>query len=399
MLILILTLILMTLVVITVLVFQHNKSTKTSENRRDLNLALFNEHANSDPAFLLEKQTQLLSDLNDTEKTTNNSPMTNKTKCVLALFVIVLATGLYAYIGNYQGVKSLQSLQSDREEIGQIADDITTGTKTLPDAIKALQAHVQKNPQSVDGWYFLGQVAMESDNLDIAKKALIQAKNIAPTDPTILFALLQVEYMQAGHEMTPETSSLAQRILALEPQHEALRNLLAVEAMKKEDWKQAMDHLHALLPAYPADTERGQILRTALSELQERVQPENASIQDSIRVSVTLNPKAAAQVNKDDLVFIALKRLNGPPMPLRVVRTTVAALSQPIVLDAKTAMMNSGPLPVGEPLNVIAHVSKSGIANRQPGDWMGEMRVGDLEKPVLIQIDRQYQKADSDPSP
>jgi hypothetical protein len=38
----------------------------------------------------------------------------------------------------------------------------------------------------------------------------------------------------------------------------------------------------------------------------------------------------------------------------------------------------------------VAHISKSGIANRQKGDWMGEMKVGEFDHLVELKIDHQY---------
>ena len=92
----------------------------------------------------------------------------------------------------------------------------------------------------------------------------------------------------------------------------------------------------------------------------------------SLKVTVSLSPAVAKQAAPDDVVFVFARAVNGPRMPLAIVRKQVKDLPATIVLEESQGM---GPgmmtLSSAPEVIVVARVSKSGMANAQNGDLEG----------------------------
>ncbi len=92
----------------------------------------------------------------------------------------------------------------------------------------------------------------------------------------------------------------------------------------------------------------------------------------SLKVKVSLSPAVAKQAAPDDVVYVFARAVNGPRMPLAIVRKQVKDLPATIVLEESQGM---GPgmmtLSSAPEVIVVARVSKSGMANAQNGDLEG----------------------------
>ncbi len=93
----------------------------------------------------------------------------------------------------------------------------------------------------------------------------------------------------------------------------------------------------------------------------------------SIRVSVTLDPQLADRAKPDDTVFIFARAVNGPRMPLAIVRKQVRDLPVSVVLDDSLAMSPAMTLSKFDQVSIGARISKSGNAMPQSGDLQGSV--------------------------
>jgi cytochrome c-type biogenesis protein CcmH len=91
----------------------------------------------------------------------------------------------------------------------------------------------------------------------------------------------------------------------------------------------------------------------------------------TLKVAVSLSPAMAKQAAPDDVVFVFARAVNGPRMPLAIVRKQVKDLPATIVLEDSQGMSPEMTLSSVPEVIVVARVSKSGMANAQNGDLEG----------------------------
>ncbi len=110
-----------------------------------------------------------------------------------------------------------------------------------------------------------------------------------------------------------------------------------------------------------------------------------------IKVQVTLNDALKAKANSEDSIFIYAKAMQGPPMPLAVVRKKVKDLPITVTLNDAMAMMPTMTLSKFSKVRIGARISKSGNAIAQSGDLFNEIaNISNSRSEILsIQINQQ----------
>jgi len=86
---------------------------------------------------------------------------------------------------------------------------------------------------------------------------------------------------------------------------------------------------------------------------------------------VILSDAIKGKADPDDTLFVLARAVDGPPMPLAVVRKQVKDLPFQFILDDSIAMSPQMKLSGFDKVVVIARVSKSGNTVPQPGDLQG----------------------------
>jgi cytochrome c-type biogenesis protein CcmH len=110
----------------------------------------------------------------------------------------------------------------------------------------------------------------------------------------------------------------------------------------------------------------------------------------AITVSVSLAPAVAAKASPGDPVFVFARAVEGPRMPLAVVRKQVRDLPLTVTLDDSMAMTPAAKLSGQREVVIGARVSKSGDPVPRPGDLEGTsapVKVGAAR--VTLVIDRE----------
>ena len=86
---------------------------------------------------------------------------------------------------------------------------------------------------------------------------------------------------------------------------------------------------------------------------------------------VSVDPRLRDHVAASDTLFIFARAVNGPRMPLAVIRTTASPLPHDFTLDDSMAMSPGARLSGASEVVVEARISKSGNATPSPGDLRG----------------------------
>jgi cytochrome c-type biogenesis protein CcmH len=101
----------------------------------------------------------------------------------------------------------------------------------------------------------------------------------------------------------------------------------------------------------------------------------------SITGKVTVAPSLAGKGSSTDTLFVFAREVNGPPMPVAIVRATKKDLPFTFRLDDSTGMMPSRKLSDVGTVVIVARLSKSGKAMPESGDLEG------MSQPVKPGVD------------
>ena len=101
----------------------------------------------------------------------------------------------------------------------------------------------------------------------------------------------------------------------------------------------------------------------------------------AISGNVILGPSLAGKGSSTDTLFVFAREVNGPPMPVAIVRATKKDLPFTFRLDDSNGMMPSRKLSDVGTVVIVARLSKSGKAMPESGDLEG------MSQPVKPGVD------------
>jgi cytochrome c-type biogenesis protein CcmH len=263
----------------------------------------------------------------------------------LALAVPLCAAALYYAVGNPRS--------------------IDTPVQNLEAMVERLAAHLRENPDDATGWKLLGRSYASMERFPEAADAYAKAAVRTPRDAQLLADLAEALAMARGRNLEGEPEKLLARALELEPQNLKALALAGTAAFGRRDYRAALTHWENMVPLVPADSEEARSIRASVDEARALLS------QKPLQGRVSLSKKILPHVSPDDTVFIFARALEGPPMPLAVLRKQVRDLPFAFALDDSMAMAPGVKLSAHARVIVGARVSKSGEPAPKPGDLQG----------------------------
>ena len=316
------------------------------------------------------------------------------TAIALAFAVPVLAIGLYLAVGT-PGALSPQA--------SEVSHGITRAQ--IEHMVTGLAARLKENPDDVEGWAMLGRSLSVLDRYPEAAAAYANAVKRSPPSAQLLADYANALAMAQGQRLEGEPERLIAQALKLEPDNVKALMLAGSAAFEKKDFKSAIAHWERILKVVPPDADIVELVKDGIEDARKLAglptrpaagKPVTAPGPGpgGITATVRLAPGIAAKASPADSVFIFARPVQGPRMPLAVVRKQVRDLPATITLDDSMAMTPAAKLSGHEQVVVGARVSKSGNPAPQPGDLEGlsaPVKVGAAG--VTIVIDREVAAA------
>ncbi len=306
----------------------------------------------------------------------------------LALAVPVLAIGVYLAVGTPAAL-SPQAVEASHGITRAQIEHMVTG----------LAARLRENPDDVEGWSMLGRSYSVLDRYPEAATAYANAVKRSPPSAQLLADYANALAMAQGQRLEGEPERLIAQALKLEPDNVKALMLAGSAAFERHDFKGAIVHWERILKVAPPDDDIVELVKDGIEDARklaalpskpgagEPVAPRGPG---SITATVRLAPGVAAKASPADSVFIFARPVEGPRMPLAVVRKRVADLPATVTLDDSMAMTPAAKLSGHQQVIVGARVSKSGSPTPNPGDLEGlsaPVRVGDGS--IVLVIDRE----------
>lgn len=335
-------------------------------------------------------QRHLLEDAGDAVQSPLHSSQ-KRYRLLLALLVPLLAYALYERIGSLEDWQITQTL----DELQQSEDEV--GRKQMLEQLAGELASRTEQVDTPDYYLLLGRTQMELNNYPAAVDAYRRLSLVAENDPEVLGQYAQALYLASGRQMTPEVKRVADQALALNPGQPTVLGMMGIASFESGDYVEAANYWQQLLPALPPQSPNAQMIKQGIAQARamagespaiasaKEVQVVDAGV--SLTVAVSLSDNLPA--DPDASVFVFARAISGPPMPLAVARLRVADLPTEVTLDDSMAMTPALKLSSFERVEVVARVSKRGIANRGSGDLegvFGPVETGGSQQRISVQI-------------
>jgi len=245
--------------------------------------------------------------------------------------------------------------------------------ETLTDAVKQLEAELQRNPNQPEGWRLLARAQRERGQTAAARVAYMQAVKLLPDDPDLLAEAAESRALDSGgRRFDDEAVVMLRHALEKQPMHQRARWFLGIAQRQRQQPAEAAktwEPLLAIVDAGTASSLREQInAARAEAGLKPLAAPATSDAGTLLRVTVDLAPAVKAKLGVNDTLFVIARQPKGPPMPLAVKR--VPAGDFPITVELGDA---DGPMPTMKlsqagTVELLARVSHTGTANRASGD-------------------------------
>ena len=315
-----------------------------------------------------------------------------KSRLIVMVWVPVLAAMAYLLIGNRTPVFELWTSE---DKVGQVADDLLTGKIDQPPAwaiedgrqlISAMQTNVYRHADDPDRWMRLSELFLSLEATPSAIEALSRAYRLSPENEEIATSYAQISFFANEGRLDANIRRVLQDVLVDNPQHEGAQMLMAMGEARSNNFDEAQGWISRLrnsIAAKPGDHSRA---LASLDELSANINAQKAQAAQGVDVTVVVNSSLLPLVKEDDVLFVAIRDVNGGP-PFAAKRLPISVIKQGeanISLSDLDAMMPERTLASAREqktqLAVIARISHSGNAVAESGDLSGN--------PVVISSDQ-----------
>ncbi len=329
---------------------------------------------------------------NDLESVEKNQAATQGRWAIVFLIVIVplASLSLYFALGDPDAIEK-QSKQQLLVQQQQKAQD------NILKMVDGLAQRLKQNPNDVEGWVMLGRSFQYLKRYQAAAEAFAQANRLQPDNVPVLLQYADSLAAANGGRLAGKPKQLIERALQLEPDNQTalwLSGLAKVESGELElaltDWRKLSSLVDKRSQSYQKLMGLIQALEEKVGQTSANGQQQAAAKKVTIEVQVDLAESLKDKVKPNETVFIYARAVNGPKMPLAIVRKQVKNLPVTVTLDESMAMMPTMTLSTVSAVDVIARISKTGSAMAQTGDLVGTKTLPDLnaKQTVSITIDK-----------
>ncbi|MBE0435863.1 MAG: c-type cytochrome biogenesis protein CcmI [Methylomicrobium sp.] len=332
-----------------------------------------------------ELQSVLADDL-QTESASRQSESSGRWLTVLALIVIPLVSvTLYRALGN------ADALLPEADRTAQQIDEINA-------MVSGLAQRLQSQPDDAEGWLMLGRSYKYMNRYAESAQAFSEAYRLLGDKADVMLQYADALAMANDGRLAGKPAELVAKALKLAPDDSTALWLSGMAKAESGKYDEALRHWQKLAAQLPKGSEPHREVQGLIAQVMERLgtappEQQPAAIAKSLKVNVAISDELQGAVSATDTVFIYAQALQGPPMPLAIVKKQVADLPVTVVLSDEQAMMPAMSLSNFDRVKISARISMSGQAESRPGDWIGIVEsVAPAEtEGVTITIDQKVQ--------
>ena len=331
-----------------------------------------------------------------------------RTAVVVGLAIPVFAVMLYATLGQPQAVEHRVAEAPEGEvtmpEIETMVDRLA----------KRLESQITPQEGDLQGWTMLANSYAVMERFSEASKAYARARALSPDNAQLLADHADVLAMLQNQSVEGEPGRLVMRALQLDPQNLKALTMAGSWAFERRDYAGAIQYWSLAQPMAPAGSDfaagltnslqqaraaaaqAGQVAatespRTDKAQHQGTADSANkkpapvgnagvAQVSGEVQVTAVL----AKRIRPGDTLFVFARAIDGPRMPLAIVRASAGGLPFTFTLDDSSAMAPQFRISGFKQVIVGARISPSGDATPRSGDLMGQIGPVDVGAGKLV---------------
>ena len=310
---------------------------------------------------------------------------------LIFVMVPIGSLGLYLKIGQPEAQNVTEFVENQKEHLTR---------EQLEEILTKIQSHLKDDPSDVEGWVMLGRTLKGLGRFDESVSAWKQAYELSPDDANLL-----VDYAEAlalVDMKDHEPGQLIDRALGYDPNNVKGLALGGSIAFANADYETAIKRWSLLASLVRDDDDLVSTLKEGVAEASRRlgktvaadsgalpkISESGQTSQALITGRLRLDEGVRDLVLPTESVFIFVRAVDGPPMPIAALKVEVKDLPFEFSIGDNESLQQSRKLSEFGSVLVGARVSKSGNAIEATGDLVGEVKRISLGSTVDLVIDR-----------
>lgn len=305
-------------------------------------------------------------------------------KAGLAVFLVIcfpLAVGgIYWTLGQPNSVIASKSAGAVPEGEHALSQQQITAM------VERLALRLQENPGDGAGWLMLARSYAVLGRYPESSAAFGRAVTMLPPDAQHYADYADIVAMAQGKSLVGEPEKLVKRALEIDPKNVKALALAGTIAFDRQDYTGAIGEWQKVLLLVPDDSAAAAGMQGSIRDAENRMaiagkqsgevtgrvvkEAEPAALA-KVSGIVELDPSLSAAIKPGDTLFVFARALNGPKMPVAMLRAKASELPLKFSLDDSMAMAPQFKLSSVGQVVVGARISKSGDALARPGDLEG----------------------------
>lgn len=297
---------------------------------------------------------------------------------LIGLLLPAVVISLYLYLGEpaaLGGGKPAAMAQDGSHALGP---------QQIAAMVDRLAEKLQEHPDDGDGWLMLARSYTAMGRFPEGAAAYGRAVNLLPPDGQTLADFADTVAMAQGRSLLGEPEKIVRRALQVDPNNIKALALAGTIAFERQNYPAAIGEWRRILTLVPPDSSVATGIQGSIRDAENRMavaQKTGGSASPSAPLSgapaagvggtVTLDPSLARAASPGDTVFVFARAVDGPKVPLAMIKKTVAELPLQFALDDSMAMAPNFRLSQYQRVVVGARISKSGDAMPRAGDLEG----------------------------
>jgi len=315
---------------------------------------------------------------------------------VIPVIIVIIALPTYFKIGSPDIIPRLDNPASMQQPTAQNGPQHSAAGQpktSMEELVVKLAKRMESEPENIEGWKMLGRSYISLGHIQEALKVYEKALKLDRKDVDLLMGYATTMAMTRDNQFQGMPAELINQAYQLAPENPNvlwLKGNIHYQAGEFQQaviiWEKVMSKLQ---PGSEEATTVAEYLKDARSRLpagttvpaapQANAAPATTTkssgtgAAEAIHVTVTLDPALQSKIQGNETLFIFARAVNGPRVPLAVVRKTARDLPITLVMDDSMAMAAQFALSKYPQVIVEARITKSGKPSASSGDLEGHV--------------------------